>query len=203
MHKNLHTALLLLLPLFGLLAAGCESESSRLQTHYTQCATKGISTTAYDMRQDWYAKKITLQAALSMAHERVEKEQSIAAAQFAGAVLEFAAQVKPEIKDTDTTVFLTTRLGTLAANSAAIAWEAQPRDTKLAKALVFAGSPVWGTTEYWMAHPAHDALASYILMENNEGDEALNRLRERPELLDETDRAYREIERELRRRRGR
>ena len=186
-----------------LVMGGCESEESRLAGYYAQCGTKGIATTSVEMRNAWFAEEITLQGALGLAHQKVDTDKDLAAAKFAGAVLEFAGQIKPEIAKKDVNEFLYMRLGTLAGNSAAIVWELQPRDVKLANSLVFAGGTVWESEKYWMDHPDHDALASYILMENNEGDLALERLRSRPELLDDTDRAYREIERELRLRKGR
>lgn len=189
------------LALVLLAVAACSSEASKLENVYLLSQSKGQAAAAAEMRKAWYAKDITLQAAISLAHDKVEKQKDIAAATFAAAVLQTVAEVEPDIPQKDINDFFYVRLGTLAANSAAIAWNAQPRDLALARKLVLAGPKTWQTDKYWMDHADHDALASYILFENNEGTEALDRLRSRPELLDETAKAYDEIEKEMRRRR--
>lgn len=180
---------------------GCSSEESRLEALYQTAKTKGRGSIVNQIRTDWYAKDITLVGLIDLAHARVEKDNDLAAAVFAGEVLEAIAQVEPDIKDSEVNDFFYIRLGTLAANSAAIAWNTQPRDITLARKLVLAGPQRWQSDKYWMDHPDHDALASYILFENGEGDEALNRLRQRPDGTEITDKAYDEIEKELRKQR--
>ncbi len=181
--------------------AGCSSEESRLEELYQTAKTKGRGSIVNQIRTDWYAKDVTLVGLVDLAHTKVEKDNDVAAAIFAGEVLEAVAQVEPDIKDSEVNDFFYIRLGTLAANSAAIAWNAQPRDITLARKLVLAGPQRWQNDKYWMDHPDHDALASYIMFENGEGDAALERLRQRPDGTEITDKAYDEIEKELRKQR--
>lgn len=186
------------------LLGGCDSEGQRLQAFYTMSVGRaqgqGHAAAANAMRKAWYAKELTVQGALGLAHEKVEKQNDIAAATFALSVLEFVAQVEPDIKKDEVNDFLYMRLGTLAANSAAIVWKTEPRDFDFAGKLVFGGPATWQNDTYWMAHPEHDALASYILFEQGKGVEALDRLRSRPDTTVETEKAMKDIEIEMRNR---
>jgi hypothetical protein len=62
-----------------------------------------------------------------------------------------------------------------------------------ARSLVLAGPRRWQSDAYWLRHPGHDALASYIMFSVGEGGEALKRLRERPQMTEELQKACDDI----------
>jgi hypothetical protein len=117
---------------------------------------------------------------------------------FAAAVLDFLEQVEPDLNPKVINDFSWIRVGSLAGNAAAAAQKAG--DTAAARSVVLAGPKHWQGEVYWRQCPAHDALASLILFQSGEGEEALNRLRDRPELPEEVQAAKDMIEREMKKR---
>lgn len=159
------------------------------------------NTQANTLRTKYYAHEITAMAALNLAHDQIEKTGDAASVIFAGSVLAFLDQVEPDIDREKVNEFFWMRIGTLAANAAAKARAAN--DSPLARSLVLAGPDRWQTDAYWQQNPAHDALASMLMYENGEGAEAAARLKDRPQLLDEPAAALAEIEKGLKKGKGR
>ncbi len=193
-------ALLLLLPF--LLLPACDSQPATLATIQTTAATSR-STAATALRNAFYAKTITANGAIDLAHDRFDTAKggpppTAADINFAGAVLDFIAQCEPDIDKKVINEFFWLRIGTLAANAAAAAEAAG--DTPLARSVVLAGPKRWQTDLYWRQCPSHDALASIILFKSDEGPEAIHRLQDRPDLADEVQQAKTMIEQEMRKR---
>ncbi|HMN40999.1 MAG TPA: hypothetical protein PKE29_09145 [Phycisphaerales bacterium] len=195
-------ACLLLMPLA---LAACSSEKDRLEA-IAATAAAGRSAAATSLRTAFFAKEITANAAIDLAHTKVDRlSPSTYSTQptandiaFAGAVLDFIEQTEPDIDAKVLNEFFWIRIGTLAGNAAAAARKAE--DLPAARALVLAGPTRWQTEAYWRQHPAHDALASMILFESGESDKALNRLRDRPDLADDVQIVKDTIEKELKKR---
>ena len=196
-------ALLFLLP--SLLLPSCDSEPATLATIQTTAATSR-SAAATSLRNAFYAKTITANGAIDLAHDRFDTAKggpppTAADINFAGAVLDFIAQCEPDIDKKVINEFFWLRVGTLAANAAAAAETAG--DTPLARSVVLAGPQRWQTDLYWRQCPSHDALASIILFKSGDGPEAIQRLQDRPDLADEVQQAKTMIEQEMRKGKGR
>ncbi len=183
------------------MAAGCKSEESRLEALYAKAAGPGGGRAAIgnELRTQWGSGKVTIAEAVVLANLKLDSPGGNGAVVLAGAVLDTIDIVQPEIEPKTNELFWI-QTGTLAGKSAAVALASN--DTALARTLVLAGSDRWQTESYWRDHAAHDALASLILHKSGESKEALERLRARPELTDETQAAYDQIEKEWRRSRG-
>ena len=191
--------LLLLLPF--LLLPGCDSEPATLATIQTTAATSRTAA-ATALRTAFYAKTITANGAIDLAHNRFDTAKggpppTATDINFAGAVLDFIAQCEPDIDKKVLNEFFWLRVGTLAANAAAAAESSG--DTPLARSVVLAGPARWQTDLYWRQCPSHDALASIILFKSGEGPQAIQRLQDRPDLADEVVQAKTMIEQEMRR----
>jgi hypothetical protein len=195
--------LLLILPF--LLLPACDSEPATLANIQKTAAT-GRAAAATALRNAFYAKTITANGAINLAHARFDTSTTPPASPtatditFAGAVLDFLAQCEPDIDKKVLNEFFWMRVGTLAANAAAAAEKAG--DTPTARSLVLAGPKRWQTDAYWRQCPSHDALASIILFKSDEGAEALQRLQDRPDLADEVQQAKTMIEQEVRKGHG-
>ncbi len=192
----------LLLPFLAL--PGCDSEPATLAGIQTTAATSRTQA-ATALRNAFYAKTITANGAINLAHVRFDTAgtsapPTAADINFAGAVLDFIAQCEPDIDKKVLNEFFWMRIGTLAANAAAAAEKSG--DTPLARSVVLAGPARWQTDIYWRQCPSHDALASIILFKSDEGALALQRLQDRPDLADEVVQAKTMIEQEMRRGKG-
>lgn len=192
-------AMALLLSLSFVLG-GCRDEKASLEKTYVAAPSGAPGAAAASLRTAFFAEEITANGAINLAHERLEKAGDAPSVVFAAAVLDFLAQVEPDINKKVINDFFWMRVGTLAANAAAAARKADDREA--AYAVVLAGPKGWKTENYWLQHPAHDALASVILFEANEGDAALARLRDRANLDDQVVQAKEFIESEMRKGRG-
>ncbi len=185
--------------------AACSSEKNRLEA-IAAAASTGRAAQAAALRSAFFAQDITANGAIDLAYARVDRggpnspstPPTPADIAFAGAVLDFIDQAEPDIDKKVLNDFFWIRVGTLAGNAAAAARAAG--DLPAARSLVLAGPKRWQNDAYWRQCPAHDALASMILFESGEGDEALNRLRDRPDLADDVQAAKATIEKELRKR---
>jgi hypothetical protein len=62
-----------------------------------------------------------------------------------------------------------------------------------ARELILAGTPRWQTEQYWLRYTDHDALASIILYQSGEQQEAVRRLRERTVLDGDAEEAYQKM----------
>ncbi len=191
-----------------LFLSACNSEPATLAAIQKTAATSRV-TAAIELRKAFYAKAITASGAINLAHARfdttttppaIPTAPSAADIAFAGAVLDFIEQCEPDIEKGVLNEFFWMRIGTLAANAAAAAETAG--DTPTARALILAGPKRWQTDAYWRQCPSHDALASIILFKSGEGQEALNRLQDRPDLADEVQQAKTMIEEGMRKGRG-
>ena len=192
-------AAVLLLSL-SFVTGGCKDEKASLEKIYAAAPSAAPGKAAASLNAAFFAKEITANGAINLAHERLEKTGDAPSVAFAAAVLDFLAQVEPDIDKKIINDFFWMRVGTLAANSAAAARKADDRDA--AYAVVLAGPKGWKTENYWLRHPAHDALASMILFEANEGDAALARLRDRADLDEQVVQAKEFIQSEMRKGRG-
>lgn len=179
-----------------LVMAGCASEADRLET-LAKAASQNRTTAATAMRKAFYAKEITAQGALGLAHERVEKVGDVAAVDLAGAVLDMLDQISPDVEKAGVNEFYWVRVGTLAGNAGAAAMKLG--DMPRARSVVLAGPGRWQNEAYWRQHPDHDILASAIMFESGEGAAAVQRLRDRAELTEDQARVLEKMEKDLRR----
>lgn len=179
------------------LLTGCtEPEPVQLEKIYKTAATSSAAAQATIVSK-WTAGEITMQGALGLAHDRLDTQRTANSVAFAAAVLGAEAQLEGAMnKKAELNEFFWMRTGTLAADAAAVAWKLG--DIPGARAVVLAGPKRWQTEAYWLQNPAHDAMASYILHASGETGEALNRLRGRPDMAEEVQRAVEEIERAAR-----
>jgi hypothetical protein len=193
--KGARTALVLSFLALLLALPGCNREPAALQAAYATAKSSRVSA-ATELRTDFYAKTITPNGAINLAHDKLDKVGDANSVEFAGAVLDFIDQCEPDIDKQVLNEFFWLRIGTLAGNAAAAARKAG--DLPTARALVLAKPRRWQTDIYWRQCPAHDALASMILFESGEGPEALRRLNDRPDLADEVQQAKEAIEKGMR-----
>jgi hypothetical protein len=205
--RQIGRALVVLLVVASL--GACTSEKSRLEAAAKTAATNRAAA-ATALRNAFFARQITANGAIDMAYARVDgamaaaggtqpaRTPTAADVAFAGAVLDFIAQTEPDIDQKVANDFFWIRVGTLAGNAAAAA--KAMGNTQLAADLVLAGPPRWQNDAYWRQCPAHDALASLLLFETDKGKEALDRLRDRPDLPDEVAQAKAMIEKEMKKR---
>lgn len=179
----------------------CKSEESRLEEIYATAGsgTGGRAAAGNALRKQSAQGKITIVEAVAFANDKLDSPGDAAAVSFAGAVLDTVEIALPDLESKTNELFWI-QIGTLAGKASAVAFTGG--DVPLARSLVLAGSDRWQTDAYWHGHPAHDATASLLMHKSGESKEALARLRERPELVEETQAAYDEIEREWRRSRG-
>ena len=194
------TGLLLVAAVALAFMSGCKSEKSRLEELFAKAGGQGgRGAVANGLRQEWAAKKVRMVEAVSVAHDKLDSPGDAAAVAFAGGVLDVISMAEPDLAK-DTTEFFWTRVGTLAGKAAAVA--AESGDIALARSLVLSGGTEWDDEAYWRQHPSHDALASMLMHKSGESKAALERLRSRPELTEETQAAYDVIEKEWRRASG-
>jgi hypothetical protein len=191
-----------------LMVGGCTTEKERLEA-IAKTAASSRTAAATALRNGFFAKEITANAAMNMAHERVDaaipagsttptRTPSAADIAFAGAVLDFLDQCEPDIDKQVINDFFWIRVGTLAGNAAAAAKAAG--DDALAANLVLAGPPRWQNEVYWRQCPGHDALASILLFQTGREKEALGRLKDRADLPEEVEQAKAMIEKEMKKR---
>lgn len=193
-------ATFLLLLLLPAILVACGSKESSLDSMFASAAgPTGRGAAAQELRRAFYADKITLSDAVDFAHRKIESPSDEQSITFARAVLDVIEIVEPEIDRAKVNEFFWIRVGTLAGNSAAAA---RNQGHKLADSLVLAGTSRWQTDSYWLAHPEHDALAALLLHERGESQEALSRLRSRPDFDEHRLEAIKFIEEEIRRKRG-
>lgn len=174
---------------------GCSGEKKQLEVIYSAAGanpTQGVAA----LRQAFFAKQITPSAAIDLAHERIDTLGDAASVAFAQSVLDFIAQCEPDISPKVINDFFWIRCGTLAANASAAAMKRG--DIAGARRVVLAGPKSWQTEAYWRRQTAHDALASLVLHQSGESQEALDRLTNRPDLAEEVDAAKKLIEKEMR-----
>lgn len=182
--------LLALAPFLTVLSGCSEPEPVRLEKIYTLAATNPAGAQAEIVRQ-WTADDLTMQGALGLAHDRLDQRNDAASVAYATAVLGAIAQLEGPITKKNVNEFFWMRTGTLAGKAAAVSMSLA--NTAAANAVVLAGPTRWQTDAYWQQNPGHDALASYILHASGRTAEALSRLRSRPEMAPEVQKAYDEI----------
>lgn len=194
---------LVLLLVAPLILGSCGSSEPNLDATYALAAgPTGRGAAGQELRRAYFAKSLTLQDAIDYAHRKVEDPADRQAAVFALAVLDLIEMLETEIDLTKLNELFWIRVGTLAGNAAAIAYGLNPRDSKLASALVEAGTERWRTESYWLAHTDHDALVAMIMHEQGRSAEALARLRSRPDFDEHRLAAIKFIEDDVRRKRG-
>lgn len=180
----------LLLPLTLLLASCGESEEHALARIATMAQTNPSGAQS-EIVILWRSGTITLNGAINLAHDKVEKNQPGCLA-MAQVTLGATSDLNAEVEKKGVNEFYWMRVGSLAGKSARIAYDAG--DIPTARSLVLAGPPRWKNDNFWRQFPNHDALASYILHASGETREALNRLNGRPDLDPEVQRAVEEIQ---------
>lgn len=173
-----------------LLPACGETEPQRLERLYALASTNPGAAQASLVTQ-WKAEQITMQGALGLAHDRVEQVADAGSVAFAGVVLGAIDELEGPIAQREINEFFWMRTGTLAANAAAAAYNGG--SVPAARSLVLAGPDRWKTDDYWNRHPAHDALASYLLHLSGESQVAITRLRDRPDPAPEVLKAMEDI----------
>lgn len=176
-----------------MLQAGCTSKKDRVTLYYKQVSsgTTTRATAAAAMAADWRAEKILLDDAMNLAFEHIEKDADAASLEFAGAVLDFAAQVQREIPQGDEFLLMYFRFGGLAGQSATVAYN--NGDFATGRSLVLSGPGKWQSDAYWDRHPNHDALVGRLMFLTGEESQALRWLRRHDVMDDELRRAHDEI----------
>jgi len=172
-----------LLPLVLLIVSccltGCMSKKDRAQLFYPQAGTSRTAT-ASAMAAAWRKQQILLDDCLNMAFDHLEKDGDAASIAFAGAVLDFAAEIERELPQQPEYFILWMRIGGLAGQSAAVAYNAG--DFTSARSLVLAGPKKWQTDKYWEDHPNHDALVARAMFLTGQQAEAIRWLRRHDDL---------------------
>ena len=186
-------SLLILTVIAASFAAGCDNEQSRLQALAARAAspTAGRAATATQMAQLMASDKITADAALTMAFDLMEEAKktptdgakSAAATAFAGTVLDAIATVEASLAQAPEFEMFWQRVGGLAFTAA----EEAHANGRLAEAdsLVLAGGKRWQNDYYWTRRDDHDALTAYIWARVGRKNEAIQRLRSRPDLQEQ------------------
>lgn len=184
--RVLITAATLLLVLGPAFAPGCgDSKEVRLQRLAAAAAANratGASMIAAAYAQDGDI----IDALMNRAADQMDKGQDATA--LAGAVLDATRLLGKKLPQGDEFLIFWTRIGRLAFQSALFAY--QKGDMNLARDLVLAGAPRWQTEQYWLRWTDHDALASIILYQTGEQQEAVMRLRSRPVLSGDAEEAF-------------
>lgn len=179
----------------ALVMGGCDSSKGRADAYYVQAsANRGAAATA--MAADWRAKKLLLDDCLNLAFHHIDTTGDQASLVFAGAVLDFAQMIEQDLPQSGDMEILWIRIGGLAGAAGEKAYS--KGDLPLARSLVLAGPGRWKTDMYWLRHPNHDALASYVLYGSGEAKEAVSRLRSRADLDEAPQRALDEIQAAMR-----
>lgn len=109
----------------------------------------------------------------------------------AGAVLDATQLLGNKLPQGDEFFIFWTRVGRLAFQSALFAY--QKGDLQSARDLVLAGAPRWQTEQYWLRYTDHDALASIILFQTGDRQQAVQRLRERTVLTGDAEEALKKL----------
>ncbi|MBC7771992.1 MAG: hypothetical protein H7210_05820, partial [Pyrinomonadaceae bacterium] len=125
---------------------GCMSKKDRAQLFYPQAATNRAAT-ATAMAAAWRNQEIKLDDCLDMAFDHLENDSDAASIAFAGAVLDFAAEIERELPQQPEYFILWMRIGGLAGHSATTAYNLG--DFPAARSLVLAGPRKWQTDKYW------------------------------------------------------
>ncbi|MCC6676696.1 MAG: hypothetical protein IT436_06090 [Phycisphaerales bacterium] len=183
-------AILILLGLVGLtLIPGCgDPQQVRLQR--LAAAAKANRATAGPMIAAAYAKDgDTIDLLMAMAADQMEKGQDATA--LAGAVLDATQLLGKQLPQGEEFLIFWTRIGRLAFQSALFAY--QKGDIEGARDLVLAGAPRWQTEQYWLRYTDHDALASIILYQTGQQQEAVMRLRARPVLTGDAEETLKKL----------
>jgi hypothetical protein len=170
---------------------GCESEADRLERIYVEATAKGRASASATLVKEWRAKKVTLNEAINLAYSRSETRQDSRSCQFAGAVLDAIETLDDELPHETLNALFWYRVGGLASQSAGVAFTLG--DDEMARSLVLGASERWQNDIYWIRHPAHDALTSYIMLAVGEEKEAVRRLESRAGNTVEVDEALEDI----------
>lgn len=169
---------------------GCTSKKQRAVEYY-KVAPTGRATAASAMAADWRAGKLLLDDCMDLAFDRLEAPGDAASLAFAGAVLDFAAQVQRELPQGDEYLLLYQRLGGLAGHAATVAYNLG--DYPTGRSLVLAGPAKWQSDVYWFGHPNHDALVGRLMYLTGEEAQAFRWLRRHDDMDPELQRALGEI----------
>lgn len=160
---------------------GCMSKTARAQLFYKQAVTNR-TLAANAMATAWRSQEIKLDDCMDLAFARLEADKDAASLAFAGAVLDFAAQIEKDLPKGDEFLLLWFRIGGLAGQSATLAYNLN--DPATAESLMLAGPGRWRSDAYWERHPNHDALVARVKFLRGHEQEALQWLR-RHDVMDE------------------
>lgn len=176
--------------LLSLIPSGCTSKKGRATSYAAQTAMWRAAL-ANAMAADWRAGNLLLDDCLDLAFAKLDTPADPSALIFAGAVLDFAAQVQAQLPKGDEYLLLYFRIGGLAGHAATVAYNAA--DYPTARSLVLAGPSRWQSDAYWDRHPNHDALVARLMFLSGEESESIRWLRRHDAMHDELQRAYDEI----------
>lgn len=189
-----------------LAVTGCKGEKGRIADAYEAAATGGRAAAANLLRSEWAKGHITFSEAIRHGLSQLESGDAAAVA-FAGGVLDALLVLDPSLHDPEMGA-APTKSETLDWTSVgALAFRAGEKSASrgefaLAGTLVLGGTTMWQDEAYWAANDAHDALASTVLHKCGKSQEAIDRLKSRPQLGEKSQEALDTIEREWRKARG-
>lgn len=179
---------LILLILALLPACGRQDPKAQLEAYATSAATSRTTATA-GLIAAFKADQITVDDALTLAFDKLDKGQDTTA--FAGAVLDMIQAVQSQLSTGGEFEIFWRRVGRLANKSAEVAYLAQRVDE--AESLMLAGGSRWQNEAYWLRYPDHDALVAIIMTQRGRKAEALQRLSSRPDLSGPAEEVYNKL----------
>lgn len=195
MHCTRRVVLATILSVGAVLLPGCKPSQSPVDRAIAVASspTGGPVAAGALLVTDWTAGRVKLDECIDLAFEHLDSVRnntplrntikvstSPVATAFAGAVLEAVKALEAKLPQGETTEIFWYRVGGLANTAAEEARQAGRGPEALF--LVLNGGSRWQTEAYWRRHPTHDGLASLLLAESGNRDEALARLRTRPDL---------------------
>lgn len=166
------------LGLLALLAPpGCDGGDARLRSFVAMAPTNRAGA-ATALAGAYRQGHVSFMDAFNLAFDKLDAGEDATA--LAGAVLDAAVQIEDLLAHGAEFEIFWRRVGQLAARAAQAAVDRGRWDE--ARTLVLAGPKRWQNESYWRAYPGHDGLASLILANTGDRDEAIRRLQSRPHL---------------------
>lgn len=171
-----------------LIVSGCDDQKVRMQ-RLAMAAQANRASGGVAIAQSYRKDGDTIDLLIAIAAEQMEKGQDVT--QLAGAILDATQILDKELPQGDEFFIFWTRVGRLAFQAGLFAYQKGRVDE--ARDLILAGTPRWKTEQYWLRYTDHDALASIILYQSGEQQEAVNRLRERTVLSGDAEETYNKL----------
>lgn len=175
--------------LLAALSPGC-GDAKEVRMQRLAAAAKANRATAGPLIAAAYARDgDTIDFLMTQAAKEMDAGQDSTA--LAGAVLDATQLLGNKLPQGEEFLIFWTRIGRLAFQSSLFAY--QKGDIPAARDLVLAGAPRWQTEPYWLRWTDHDALASIILYQTGDQQEAVMRLRSRPVLMGEAEETLKKL----------